>query len=163
MDIQKLRQAVFQKTGIRIDEVDPVFTVVALNEAAFEDMLEIYQQTMAKNNVELDERIGTLVVLQRKLVDAAQDLAERSKQAQLTVALKAATEAKAEIMAAARLAISTEVEKAAAVVTSAAHQLANASEKVKANSARSWAIAITQAVIGGIVAGIVVVFSLHFT
>lgn len=163
MDIQKLRQAVFEKTGIRIDEVDPVFTVVALNEAVFEDMLEVYQQAMAKNNGELDEKIGSLVVLHRKLVDAAQDLAERSKQAQLTVALKAATEAKAEIMTAARLAISTEVEKAAAVVTSAAHQLANASEKVRANSAHSWAIAITQAVIGGIVAGIVVAISLHFT
>ncbi len=163
MDIQKLRQAVFEKTGIRIDEVDPVFTVVALNEAVFEDMLEVYQQAMAKNNGELDERIGSLVVLHRKLVDAAQDLAERSKQAQLTVALKAATEAKAEIMTAARLAISTEVEKAAAVVTSAAHQLANASEKIRANSAHSWAIAITQAVIGGIVAGIVVAISLHFT
>lgn len=163
MDIQKLRQAVFERTGIRIDEVDPVFTVVALNEAVFEDMLEVYQQAMAKNNGELDERIGSLVVLHRKLVDAAQDLAERSKQAHLNAALKAATEAKAEIMTAARLAISTEVEKAAAIVTSAAHQLANAGEKVKANSAHSWAIAITQAVIGGIVAGIVVVISMHFT
>lgn len=42
MDIQKLRQIVFEKTGIRVDEVDPVFTVVALNEAMFEDMIEVY-------------------------------------------------------------------------------------------------------------------------
>lgn len=39
MDLQKLRQTVFEKTGIRIDEVAPVFTVVALNEAAFEDLM----------------------------------------------------------------------------------------------------------------------------
>src|SRR4051794_29153883 len=109
MDIRKLRQIVFEKTGIRVDEVDPVFTVVALNEAMFEDMIEVYQQTLAKNNNELDEKIGSLVVLHRKLVDASQDLVERANQAHLNAALKAATEAKADIMTAARLAISAEL------------------------------------------------------
>lgn len=70
-------------------------------------MLEVYAQTLAKNNGELDEKIGSLVVL-RKLVDAAQDLAERANQAHLNAALKAATEAKADIMTAARLAVSAE-------------------------------------------------------
>jgi hypothetical protein len=156
MDIQKLRQIVFEKTGIRVDEVDPVFTVVALNEAMFEDMIDVYQQALAKNNNELDEKIGSLVVLHRKLVDASQDLVERANQAHLNAALKAATEAKADIMTAARIAISAELEKAAAIVTNAAHQLASAGEKVKANSQHSWAIAITQAVIGGMVAGMVI-------
>ena len=162
MDIQKLRQVVFEKTGIRIDEVDPVFTVVALNEAVFQDMLEVYAQTLAKNNGELDEKIGSLVILHRKLVDAAQDLAERANQAHLNAALKAATEAKADIMTAARLAVSAELEKAAAIVTNAAHQLASAGDKVKANSTHRWGLAITQAVIGGIVAGMVVVAALQF-
>lgn len=162
MDIQKLRQIVFEKTGIRVDEVDPVFTVVALNEAMFEDMIELYQQALARNNNELDEKIGSLVVLHRKLVDASQDLVERANHAHLNAALKAATEAKADIMTAARLAISAELEKAAAIVTNAAHQLASAGEKVKANSQHSWVIAITQAVIGGMVAGIVVLTALLF-
>lgn len=162
MDIQRLRQVVFEKTGIRIDEVDPVFTVVALNEAVFQDMLEVYEQIMAKNNGELDEKIGSLVVLHRKLVEAAQDLAERANQAHMNAALKAATEAKADIVTAARLAVSAELEKAAAIVTSAAHQLASAGDKVKANSAPNWGIAIIQAVTGGIVAGMLIVAALQF-
>lgn len=162
MDIQKLRQVVFEKTGIRIDEVDPVFTVVALNEAVFQDMLEVYAQTLAKNNGELDEKIGSLVVLHRKLVDAAHDLTERANHAHLNAALKAASEAKADIMTAASLAVSKELEKAAVIVTNAANQLASAGDKVKANSAQHWRIAITQAVIGGIVAGMVVVVALQF-
>lgn len=121
MDIQKLRQVVFEKTGIRIDEIDPVFTVVALNEAVFENMIELYQQTMTKNNGELNEKIGSLVILNRKLVEASNDLAERANQAHLNAALKAATEAKADIMIAARLAVSAELEKAAAIITNAAY------------------------------------------
>ena len=162
MDIQKLRQVVFEKTGIRIDEVDPVFTVVALNEAMFEDMIEVYQQALVRNNGQLDEKIGSLMVMHRKLVDASQDLVERANQAHLNAALKAATEAKADIMTAARLAVSAELEKAATIVTSAAYQLASAGEKVKANARHNWAIVIAQATIGGIVAGIVILAALHF-
>lgn len=152
----------FEKTGIRIDEIDPVFTVVALNEAVFEDMIKVYQQALARNNGDLDEKIGSLVILHRKLVDASQDLVERANQAHLNAALKAATEAKADIMTAARLAVSAELEKAAAIVTSAAHQLASAGEKVKMNARHNWAIVIAQAVIGGIVAGTMILAALHF-
>jgi hypothetical protein len=162
MDIQKLRQAVFEKTGIRIDEIDPVFTVVALNEAVFEDMIKVYQQALTRNNGELDEKISNLVILHRKLVDASQDLVERANQAHLNAALKAATEAKADIMTAARLAVSAELEKAAAIVTSAAYQLASAGEKIKTNARHNWAIVIAQAVIGGIVAGTMILTALHF-
>lgn len=162
MDIQKLRQAVFEKTGIRIDEVDPVFTIVALNETMFENMIEVYQQALTKNNNELDEKIGSLLIVHRKLVEASQDLVERANQAHLNAALKAATEAKADIMMAARLAVSIELEKSAAIITNTAHQLASAGEKVKTNTQHNLAITITQAIISGIIAGIMVLASLHF-
>ncbi|TFW20726.1 hypothetical protein [Duganella callida] len=40
MDQHKLRTLVFEKTGVRIDVDDPVFALVALNEAVLEDAVE---------------------------------------------------------------------------------------------------------------------------
>lgn len=40
MDHHKLRSAVFEKTGIKIDTTDPVFALVALNEAVLEEMFQ---------------------------------------------------------------------------------------------------------------------------
>jgi hypothetical protein len=40
MDQQKLRTLVFEKTGVRIDVDDPVFALVALNEAVLEEAVE---------------------------------------------------------------------------------------------------------------------------
>lgn len=40
MDQQKLRSLVFEKTGVRIDVDDPVFALVALNEAVLEDAVQ---------------------------------------------------------------------------------------------------------------------------
>jgi len=40
MDQQKLRTLVFEKTGVRIDIDDPVFAVVALNEAVLAEAVE---------------------------------------------------------------------------------------------------------------------------
>lgn len=40
MDQQKLRVQVFEKTGIRIDVDDPVFALVALNEAVLAEAVE---------------------------------------------------------------------------------------------------------------------------
>jgi hypothetical protein len=37
MDQNKLRTLVFEKTGIRIDTMDPVFALVALNEAVLDE------------------------------------------------------------------------------------------------------------------------------
>lgn len=64
-------------------------------------------------------------------------------------------------MTAARLAVSAELEKAAAIITNAAHQQANAGDKVKANAQHRWAIAMVQAVIGGTVADVLVLTALH--
>lgn len=162
MDINQLKNSVFEKTGIKLDDSDPVFTVVALNDTVFENLLKIYEAALAKNNEVLDEKIGSLAALNKSVVEASHDLVEKANQAHLTAALKAAAEAKAEIMNAARAAVSLEVEKASAIVTNAAHQLAIASEKNTRNSVRSWAIVLTQAVIGGIVAGIVILVASHW-
>lgn len=40
MDQQRLRNLVFEKTGVRIDVDDPVFALVALNEAVLEEAVE---------------------------------------------------------------------------------------------------------------------------
>ena len=40
MDQQKLRNLVFEKTGVRIGVDDPVFALVALNEAVLEEAVE---------------------------------------------------------------------------------------------------------------------------
>lgn len=40
MDQVKLRNLVFEKTGVRIDVDDPVFALVALNEAVLEEAVE---------------------------------------------------------------------------------------------------------------------------
>ena len=161
MDIKKLQLAVFEKTGIRIDDADPVFAVVALNEALLSELIAAYQLAAEKNNVELDERIGSLVEIHHNIIAASKELAERANQAHMAAALKAAAEAKTEIMNAAREAISTELTKVSSIVANTAHQLAMAGDKVKANTTRSWMIAIVQAVIGGIVAGMVVLILTH--
>ena len=40
MDQQKLRSLVFEKTGIKIDTSDPVFAIVAMNEALLEEAVQ---------------------------------------------------------------------------------------------------------------------------
>lgn len=154
MDIQRLQNQVFERTGIRIDAIDPVFTVVALNETIFEELMAVFLETQTKNIGELDERIGSLVVLHRSLVAAGKDLADRADQAHLNAALKAAAEAKAEIMAAAKHAVNFELEKALGVIN-------GASIEAQQPNRRSWGIAIAQATIGGIVSAGIILAGLH--
>lgn len=53
MDQQKLRTLVFEKTGVRIDLDDPVFALVALNEAVLEEAVQ-------RHVALLDEASGAL-------------------------------------------------------------------------------------------------------
>lgn len=154
MDIQRLQNQVFERTGIRIDAIDPVFTVVALNETIFEELMAVFLETQTKNIGELDERIGSLVVLHRSLVAAGKDLADRADQAHLNAALKAAAEAKTEIMAAAKHAVNVELEKALGVIN-------GASSEAQQSNRRSWSMAIAQATIGGIVSAGIILAGLH--
>jgi hypothetical protein len=67
MDIKKLQLAVFEKTGIRIDDADPVFAVVALNDALLGELIATYQAAAEKNNFELNEKIGGLVEIHNNI------------------------------------------------------------------------------------------------
>jgi hypothetical protein len=162
MDIQRLKLAIFEKTGIRVDDVDPVFVLVALNQAILEEHANSLTDSLSKNNAELDERIGSLVVLHRSIQAASENLVERSNQAHMSSALKAAAEAKAEIMTAAKNAIGHETKKTAELLRDATQQLEVASEKYKSQVKQRWVIAMIQAVISGIVAGVTVLVSMHY-
>jgi hypothetical protein len=61
MDQQKLRTLVFEKTGVRIDVDDPVFALVALNEAVLEEAVERH---VALLNEASDELAGQVAGLQ---------------------------------------------------------------------------------------------------
>jgi hypothetical protein len=161
MDISKLRTRIFEKTGVRVDDSDPIFTLVALNESLLENVIQTFNDTLGKNNAELDERIGSIVVLHRQFVAAAENLVERANQAHMASALKAAAEAKKEIMVAAQQAVSAEVEKSATIISTAANKLADAGNRVSLGQRHPWLVASAQAVISGIVAGTVVVATMH--
>jgi hypothetical protein len=56
MDQHKLRTLVFEKTGVKIDVDDPVFALVALNEAVLEDAVERHIAAIDSATRELVER-----------------------------------------------------------------------------------------------------------
>lgn len=159
MDISELQTAVFEKNGIRLDRTDPVFALVALNEVVIADLLAASQEQWVQNTSELDAKIGALTKVHEQILAASKDLAVRVNQAHMAAALQAAAEAKAEIFAAARDAVTSEVGKAAKIITESAAQLEKAGKKARAGS---WTIAIVQAVIGGIVAAAAVLTVMHF-
>lgn len=153
MDLHKLQTAVFEKTGIRLDHKDPVFALVALNEVVVADLLAAAQEQWLKADEVLDARIGSLVKIHDEILAASRNLTARIDQAHLAAALKAATEAKAEIFKAARDAVSSEVDRSAALVMNSIAELDAAQKSAKSDR---WAIAIFQAVIAGMVAGLTV-------
>lgn len=159
MDISELQTAVFEKTGIRLDRTDPVFALVALNEVVIADLLTASQEQWVQNTSELDARIGALTKVHEQILAASKDLAARVNQAHMAAALQAAAEAKAEIFAAARDAVTSEVGKASKIITDSAAQLEKAGKRA---SSGSWTIAIVQAVIGGMVAAAAVLTVMQF-
>ena len=56
MDQHKLRTLVFEKTGVKIDIDDPVFALVALNEAVLEDAVERHIAAIDSATRELVQR-----------------------------------------------------------------------------------------------------------
>lgn len=153
MDLHQLQMAIFEKTGIRLDSSDPVFALVALNEIVVADLLAASQGQWAQSNAELEAKISALERIHRQILSAANDLASRVDQAHMAAALKAATEAKTEIFKAAREAMCGEIQKPASVIGDDTAQLKAASERARSGS---WAIAIVQSVIGGMVAALIV-------
>ncbi|HEY0064600.1 MAG TPA: hypothetical protein VGC21_20965 [Telluria sp.] len=60
MDQQKLRTLVFEKTGVRIDIDDPVFALVALNEAVLAEAVERHVALLDAATAELAEQARAL-------------------------------------------------------------------------------------------------------
>lgn len=158
MDIQKLRTSIFEKTGVRVDVTDPIFTLVALNEVMLDESIASFKKVQEANNVELDERIGKMVELRNSMTTAANNLFERANQAHKAAALKAATDARAEIIEA----MHVEVKQAVSRIGSAADELLAASEQAREQRMGRWITATVQAVIGGIVAGSTALLLMHY-
>jgi hypothetical protein len=60
MDQQKLRTLVFEKTGVKIDVDDPVFALVALNEAVLAEAVERHTALLREANAELAAQVAGL-------------------------------------------------------------------------------------------------------
>ena len=60
MDQQKLRTLVFEKTGVKIDVDDPVFAVVALNEAVLAEAVERHVALLDDATADLAEQAQAL-------------------------------------------------------------------------------------------------------
>jgi hypothetical protein len=60
MDQQKLRTLVFEKTGVKIDVDDPVFALVALNEAVLAEAVERHVALLHEANAELAAQVASL-------------------------------------------------------------------------------------------------------
>jgi hypothetical protein len=60
MDQQKLRTLVFEKTGVKIDVDDPVFALVALNEAVLEEAVERHVALLREASAALSVQVATL-------------------------------------------------------------------------------------------------------
>lgn len=60
MDQQKLRTLVFEKTGVKIDVDDPVFALVALNEAVLEEAVERHLALLSEASDQLAAQLSVL-------------------------------------------------------------------------------------------------------
>lgn len=60
MDQQKLRSLVFDKTGVKIDIDDPIFALVALNEAVLAEAVERHVALLDAATGELAEHVAAL-------------------------------------------------------------------------------------------------------
>ena len=60
MDQQKLRTLVFEKTGVRIDVDDPIFALVALNEAVLAEAVERHVALLDNATADLAEQAPAL-------------------------------------------------------------------------------------------------------
>jgi len=60
MDQQKLRSLVFEKTGVKIDVDDPIFALVALNEAVLAEAVERHVALLDDATRELADQVAAL-------------------------------------------------------------------------------------------------------
>jgi hypothetical protein len=83
MDQHKLRNLVFEKTGVKIDVDDPVFALVALNEAVLEEAVERH---VALLNEASDELAGQLASLPGRPATAPAPAAQAAPDRRLMLA-----------------------------------------------------------------------------
>jgi hypothetical protein len=67
MDTDKLRVLVFEKTGIKIDKTDPIFALVALNDAVITASVEKHAASMLMLSDELDRKVSVLSEISDKV------------------------------------------------------------------------------------------------
>ena len=61
MDLNKLRSMVFEKTGIKIETNDPIFALVALNEAVLSECVEQHITNLQAAAEQLKEQTTHLI------------------------------------------------------------------------------------------------------
>lgn len=62
MDLNRLRIEVFEKTGIKIDTSDPIFALVALNEAVLSECIVPHIEKLEKASEDLQEQTSKLII-----------------------------------------------------------------------------------------------------
>jgi hypothetical protein len=78
MDLNILRTLVFEKTGIKIDTGDPVFALVALNEAVLAECVEPHVATLHQAADKLNKQTGQLLEASERYRSLLQQLGETS-------------------------------------------------------------------------------------
>jgi hypothetical protein len=151
MDRRKYIAELVEKTGVRIDEDDPIFAVVMLNQLILQD-----QKT------ELEALVGKLVMAAAKVPSAALEQFKQQADPVLNKALGSLrTEAvtlKDDLGDAAERAVDRRIASTVELADSAVRKLETAAG-IAANSTRQsvWIAAI----LGGIVGGAIVALSRH--
>jgi N-acetyl-beta-hexosaminidase len=90
MDLNKLRTAVFEKTGIRIDTNDPVFALVALNEAVLAECVEKHAAILHQATDKLTEQTRQLLEAgerHKRLLQQMASLVETGKTPEIASAM----------------------------------------------------------------------------
>jgi len=71
MDQHKLRSLVFEKTGVKVDVDDPIFALVALNEAVLEEAVERHVARIDAASAALVRQVGGEPLADRPEADGA--------------------------------------------------------------------------------------------
>lgn len=94
MDLDKLRVSVFEKTGIRLDTSDPVFALVALNEAVLAECVGRHAALLHQANDSLDQQTSRLIEAgehYRKLLQQMAALTQSDAQPEIAAVLASET------------------------------------------------------------------------
>lgn len=154
MDIDQLRNEVFAKTKIRLDETDPVFAIVALNEAVLDEWLQKANHALEENQLLLDEKLNALIEVHDQFLSQSRLWAEQARHSHKEFVLTTAVKAKAEVAEAAYKAIRAELRS----VPRLSPLDATAREEKQAHR---WMSAIVQGIVSGFIAAVLFVLTIR--